>query len=312
MAKAIAKTETKELDLSPEEKKRLFDPEVSGMDSDLEQPRMDFPRLIKILQSENQWKWFGKNEVSPSDYGKLFFNKGEEAGCHADLMDSIEGTILKVERGCIIFTDDKKREIVSKQPDMIPPSCRDVWISENSPYVYQNQSRVTVALHSAVETLEMLKARSDGDMGVEMPLAVILLKGSSYGQVFELWKQMTDLMKDDSYWSTVSSKDRKGILKSLFKLTVKTEKLINEDSLEYYSPIVNLSLNTAQEALSFEQLVINLDEFPFYGAKAVEIVETGGVVDPKYAKSRKVLEGMEQKEDPEEITPEEVEKKTIQ
>lgn len=262
MTKAIKKAD--KMELSTEDSKRLFNPAVSGMDENLEGGRMDYPRMLKVLQSDKQWKWFEKGMISPEDYGKLFFNKGEGGGVHDDLMDSITGTILRIEQGAMIFTDDTKSSVVSRRAKIIGTQQKDEWLKKNSPYIYQNQNRITLSLKSAEETYEMLRSRSEGDLKVEMPLVVVTLKGTSFGQVFEVWKQMDALMKNSDAYKDRTVQEQSHVLKSLFTLTVRTKKEVSEENREYYSMSCEVKLNNPAEALGFERLVQELDEFPYF------------------------------------------------
>lgn len=318
MAKAIAKTETKELEsLSEKDRGRLVNPEVSGMDEEMEQPRIDYPCRLSVLQNSNQSKWFPKGEFDlERDGGKLFFNKGEESTMIEDFMDSIEGTILKMEWGTCIYENEEEQEdnnVLSRQPGTIGTKDQEQWLYDNRPKQFQNRVRVTISLLSAEETLKALKTRQLGDEDVEMPLVSVELKGSSYGVGYDIRGYMDAILRESAQYDSLSSKDRRSILKSLFRVKFWTEKEINEKKRVFYPYHAEVSLNSISEALAFEPLLIELDEFPFFGAKVKSVEVEAEVVDPKYAKNRETLKKIKTREvsseeKKEEITPAEVEK----
>jgi hypothetical protein len=177
---------------------------------------------------------------------------------------------------------------------------QEQWYEENEGKSYQNRVRLTLSRKGAEETYAMLKARADGDMDTEMPLFSLYLKGASFGEVFSIWNQMSDLLKTEKFWSYKSASERKGVLKSLYRLKITTKKEQNEKKQEYYRYVCEVSLGDVTEALRFEKLIVELDEFPFFGKK-VETVSDHS----KYDKAQSVLADVE-KQKKEERNKEEV------
>jgi len=308
--KKIAKK--KKFELTPDQESRLVNPEVSGMDKSMERggkaPRM---QMYKIFQSDKQYKWFEDDaNVSPKDYGKIIPSllKGSEGLLtRLDLMDLVEGTILRVEQGAVVYLDEQGRKVPQyRLPEIVPSAERDAWLEKNAPLEYYNASRVVFSRYSAKETYELLEKLVHEDE-VENPLSVIELSGTNFGRIFDIWKQMVDLLKTDKFWSQRSRDERRGVLKSLYTIKFMSKLEKSETGNEYYVWDVGVGLNSVDEALAFEKLVIELDDFPYFGEK-LNTVEAEVVADSNKeqskAKAREVLSEVENAKQAERATKE--------
>ena len=221
-----------------------------------------YPSVINILQSDKQYDAFGDGDnITKKMYGKLFVRT--DSNTTKNLVDSVEGTIVKIERGYEIRNEDNKIE--ESGYGFLKATEKDEFVEKGFKPI--NMVKVLLALGSFKEVdkkMTVLKKKIEDGVLVEKedyPFAVAVVKGSSFGNWFTVEKAMQDLANE--YFKRPLNQ----LPIIAFKLKVTSKKEEGTD-FTYYSMDFEVLANDADEALRFEPYLLEAkDQNLFYKVK---------------------------------------------
>jgi len=204
-----------------------------------------YPRSVNILQSDKQYEAFTDGDnITKKMYGKLFVRG--DINKTSDLVDKIEGTMIKVEKGY---------EIRNGENGIEESGYGFLSATQKAEYTEQglkpiNMVKVLIGLEDAETTnkkmVELKKKMDAGEIVTsnDYPFALVVVKGSSFESWFNVEKQMQDLANE--YFNRPLSQ----IPIIAFRLVVTSNKEEGE-GFTYYSMDFDVKPNDPKEALAF-------------------------------------------------------------
>jgi len=249
-----------------------------------------YPSSVNILQSDKQYEAFSDGDnITKKMYGQLFVRT--DSNTTEDLADSIEGTIIKIERGYEIRNGENKIE--QSGYGFLNALEKNEW--EEKGFKPINMVKILLALGD-FKTVDgaMAKLKNKVDSGelpkkADYPFCVVAVKGASFGNWFSVEKGMQDLA-NEFFKKPVSQIPVVG-----FNLVVKSSKEAGSD-FTYYCFDFEVKPNDPEEAINFTKYLLEAkDQNLFYKVKErVEDDEYGAMKETEQAVE--IVEGEE--EDP--------------
>ena len=247
MAKELAKVDQADMD-------KLIGLGVTGHDIGA---GSIYPSSVNILQSDKQYEAFEDGDsITKKMHGKLFIRR--DSNKTSDLVDEIKGTIIKIERGYEIrVRDAEKHRIAESGYGFLNSIEKDEYAAQGLKPI--NMVKVLLATGDAKETkkaMDDLNAKMASGKQVsnaEYPFAVVVVKGSSFGNWFNVEKMMQDLANEHFM------KPLNQLPVIAFKLIV-TSKKEEGDGYTYYSMDFNVEPNDPAEALEFSPYLLEAKE----------------------------------------------------
>ena len=213
-----------------------------------------YPSSVNILQSDKQYEVFEDGDsITKKMYGKLFIRR--DSNKTTDLVDEIKGTMIKIERGYEIR--DAENKIVESGYGFLNTIEKDEYAAQGLKPI--NMVKVLLATGDAKETkkamddLNAKMASGKQVSNVDYPFTVVVVKGSSFGNWFNVEKMMQDLA------SEYFMKPLNQIPVIAFQLVV-TSKKEEGDGYTYYSMDFNVEPNDPAEALEFSPYLLEAKE----------------------------------------------------
>lgn len=244
MAKELAKVDQADMD-------KLIGLGVTGHDIGA---GSIYPSSVNILQSDKQYEAFEDGDsITKKMYGKLFIRR--DSNKTSDLVDEIKGTMIKIERGYEIR--DAENKIVESGYGFLNSIEKDEYAAQGLKPI--NMVKVLLATGDAKETkkaMDDLNAKMASGKQVsnaDYPFAVVVVKGSSFGNWFNVERMMQDLA-NEHFMKPLSQ-----IPVIAFKLIV-TSKKEEGDEYTYYSMDFNIEPNEPAEALEFSPYLLEAKE----------------------------------------------------
>lgn len=244
MAKELAKVDQADMD-------KLIGLGVTGHDIGA---GSIYPSSVNILQSDKQYEAFEDGDsITKKMYGKLFIRR--DSNKTSDLVDEIKGTMIKIERGYEIR--DSENKIEKSGYGFLNSIEKDEYAAQGLKPI--NMVKVLLATGDAKETkkaMDDLNAKMASGKQVsnaDYPFAVVVVKGSSFGNWFDVEKMMQDLANEHFM------KPLNQIPVIAFKLIV-TSKKEEGDEYTYYSMDFNIEPNEPAEALEFSPYLLEAKE----------------------------------------------------
>jgi len=246
-----------------------------------------YPSSVNILQSDKQYEAFEDGDnITKKMYGKLFIRR--DSNKTTDLVDEIRGTMIKIERGYEIR--DTENKIVESGYGFLNTIEKDEYGVQGLKPI--NMVKVLLATGDSKETkkaMDELNAKMASGKQVsnaDYPFAVVVVKGSSFGNWFNVEKMMQDLANEHFL------KPLNQIPVIAFQLIV-TSKKEEGDGYTYYSMDFNVEPNDPAEALEFSPYLLEAKEqHLFYKVK--EKVHDGmdveDVEEPKQIEEPEVVD----------------------
>jgi hypothetical protein len=209
-----------------------------------------YPSSVNILQSDKQYEAFEDGDnITKKMYGKLFIRR--DSNKTTDLVDEIRGTMIKIERGYEIR--DAENKIVESGYGFLNAIEKDEYGTQGLKPI--NMVKVLLAAGDSKETkkaMDELNAKMASGKQVsnaDYPFAVVVVKGSSFGNWFNVEKMMQDLANEHFL------KPLNQIPVIAFQLVV-TSKKEEGDGYTYYSMDFNVEPNDPAEALEFSPYLL--------------------------------------------------------
>jgi len=244
MAKELAKVDQADMD-------KLIGLGVTGHDIGA---GSIYPSSVNILQSDKQYEAFEDGDsITKKMYGKLFIRR--DSNKTSDLVDEIKGTMIKIERGYEIR--DAENKIAESGYGFLNSIEKDEYAAQGLKPI--NMVKVLLATGDAKETkkaMDDLNAKMASGKQVsdaDYPFAVVVVKGSSFGNWFNVEKMMQDLA-NEHFMRPLNQ-----IPVIAFKLIV-TSKKEEGDEYTYYSMDFNIEPNEPAEALEFSPYLLEAKE----------------------------------------------------
>jgi len=244
MAKELAKVDQADMD-------KLIGLGVTGHDIGA---GSIYPSSVNILQSDKQYEAFEDGDsITKKMYGKLFIRR--DSNKTSDLVDEIKGTMIKIERGYEIR--DAENKIAESGYGFLNSIEKDEYAAQGLKPI--NMVKVLLATGDAKETkkaMDDLNAKMASGKQVsdaDYPFAVVVVKGSSFGNWFNVEKMMQDLA-NEHFMRPLNQ-----IPVIAFKLIV-TSKEEEGDGYTYYSMDFNIEPNEPAEALEFSPYLLEAKE----------------------------------------------------
>lgn len=276
----------KELSVTEDQMDRLVSVGYTG--HDIGASNM-YPSVVNILQSDKQYEAFSDGEdITKKMYGKLFVR--DDTNTTEDLKDEIEGTVIKIERGYEIRNEENGIE--ESGYGFLDALEKDEYEAQGFKPI--NMVKVLLVLGSfsqvdkAMKSLKNKLETGESTSKKDYPFAVAVVKGSSFGNWFDVEKAMQDLANEHFH------RPLNQIPTVAFKLVVKSKKEEGE-GYTYYSMDFEVKPNDAEEAINFTPYLLEAkDQNLFYKVKervsddfdsmketeqALEDVQEGEVVD---------------------------------
>ena len=159
-----------------------------------------YPSIVNVLQSDKQFKAFPDNKASElvDNYGKLFIRT--EHNVLGDLVDTLDGTIVKVERGWEAYNKEGKieesghsflkgdmKQALEENYGETPKNMVKVLFS---PYDFQTTSIKLDALNAKINNNEAL-VKSD------YPFVIAVVKGDAFGSWIECEEEMNRIAAEE-------------------------------------------------------------------------------------------------------------------
>ena len=221
-----------------------------------------YPSVVNVLQSDKQYEAFSDGEeITKKMYGKLFVRT--DSNTTKDLVDSIEGTMIKIERGYEIRSGENKIE--ESGYGFLSAIEKQEW--EEKGFKPVNMVKVLLALGDYKEVdkkmAELNNKISNGEVPskADYPFCVVAIKGSSFGNWFNVEKGMQDLA-NEFFKKPISQIPVVG-----FKLVVKSSKEEGSD-FTYYALDFEVKPNDPEEAINFTKYLLEAkDQHLFYKVK---------------------------------------------
>lgn len=241
-----------------------------------------YPSVVNILQSDKQYEAFVDGDsITKKMYGKLFVRT--DSNKVEDLVDSIEGTVVKIERGYEIRSGENKIE--ESGYGFLDAIEKGEWEEKGMKPV--NMVKVLLALGSFTQVdkkMQELKnkvSRGETPSKADYPFCIVAVKGASFGNWFNVEKGMQDLANEHFH------RPLNQIPTIAFKLIVKSAKEEGSD-FTYYTFDFDVVANEAEEAINFTPYLLEAKTQPlFYKVKERinreevfdEMKETAGIVE---------------------------------
>lgn len=213
-----------------------------------------YPSSVNILQSDKQYEAFEDGDsITKKMYGKLFIRR--DSNKTSDLVDEIKGTMIKIERGYEIR--DTENKIAESGYGFLNSIEKDEYAAQGLKPI--NMVKVLLATGDAKETkkaMDDLSAKMASGKQVsnaDYPFTVVVVKGSSFGNWFDVERMMQDLASEHFM------KPLNQIPVIAFKLIV-TSKKEEGDEYTYYSMDFNIEPNEPAEALEFSPYLLEAKE----------------------------------------------------
>jgi hypothetical protein len=213
-----------------------------------------YPSSVNILQSDKQYEAFEDGDsITKKMYGKLFIRR--DSNKTTDLVDEIRGTMIKIERGYEIR--DTENKIVESGYGFLNAIEKDEYGAQGLKPI--NMVKVLLATGDSKETkkaMDELNAKMASGKQVsnaDYPFAVVVVKGSSFGNWFNVEKMMQDLANEHFL------KPLNQIPVIAFQLIVTSNKE-EGDGYTYYSMDFNVEPNDPAEALEFSPYLLEAKE----------------------------------------------------
>lgn len=221
-----------------------------------------YPSSVNILQSDKQYEAFEDGDsITKKMYGKLFIRR--DSNKTSDLVDEIKGTMIKIERGYEVR--DTENKIAESGYGFLDSIEKDEYAAQGLKPI--NMVKVLLATGDAKETkkaMDDLSAKMASGKQVsnaDYPFAVVVVKGSSFGNWFDVERMMQDLASEHFM------KPLNQIPVIAFKLIV-TSKREEGDGYTYYSMDFNVEPNEPAEALEFSPYLLEArNQHLFYKVK---------------------------------------------
>src|SRR5690606_5474411 len=237
-----------------------------------------FPPIINILQSDKQYDAFEQEDaenITKKMYGKLFIRTNDRKNKFADLVDAVEGTVLKIETGYEILEKEENStsfKVVASGTPMMNKQRKEQWMYNNPEKRLRNM--VKIILCPGLDPDEVRTQVAEG----EMPFILLVIKGSAWGRWFDTQKEMDAMAMASTVYGHKKSSQ---LLVSAFSFVVTSTKEKNNDGIEYYVPMVKVSLNDPEVAFGFKDFVFQLKDLSlFYKvAEKIEAEQTAEISD---------------------------------
>ena len=247
-----------------------------------------YPSSVNILQSDKQYEAFEDGDnITKKMYGKLFVRK--DINKTSDLVDKIEGTMIKIEKGYEVRDNDNK--IIESGYGFLNAMEKDEYAERGLRAI--NMVKVLLAMKDSEETAKAMEslnekiARGEKVTNADYPFAVVVVKGASFGNWFNVEKQMQDLANE--YFLKPLSQ----IPVIAFRLVITSQKE-EGDGYTYYNMDFDVKPNEPEEALKFSPYLLEAKEqHLFYKVK--ERIN-GELVSPET--SAKIIEEFEEIKEP--------------
>jgi len=277
MAKELAKVDQADMD-------KLIGLGVTGHDIGA---GSIYPSSVNILQSDKQYEAFEDGDsITKKMYGKLFIRR--DSNKTSDLVDEIKGTMIKIERGYEIR--DAENKIAESGYGFLNSIEKDEYAAQGLKPI--NMVKVLLATGDAKETkkaMDDLNAKMASGKQVsdaDYPFAVVVVKGSSFGNWFNVEKMMQDLA-NEHFMRPLNQ-----IPVIAFKLIV-TSKEEEGDGYTYYSMDFNIEPNEPAEALEFSPYLLEAKEqHLFYKVKEKvhDDMDVEDIEEPKQIEEPEVVD----------------------
>jgi len=277
MAKELAKVDQADMD-------KLIGLGVTGHDIGA---GSIYPSSVNILQSDKQYEAFEDGDsITKKMYGKLFIRR--DSNKTSDLVDEIKGTMIKIERGYEIR--DAENKIAESGYGFLNSIEKDEYAAQGLKPI--NMVKVLLATGDAKETkkaMDDLNAKMASGKQVsdaDYPFAVVVVKGSSFGNWFNVEKMMQDLA-NEHFMRPLNQ-----IPVIAFKLIV-TSKKEEGDEYTYYSMDFNIEPNEPAEALEFSPYLLEAKEqHLFYKVKEKvhDDMDVEDIEEPKQIEEPEVVD----------------------
>ncbi len=246
-----------------------------------------YPSSVNVLQSDKQYEAFEDGDsITKKMYGKLFIRR--DSNKTSDLVDEIKGTMIKIERGYEIR--DAENKIVESGYGFLNAIEKDEYGAQGLKPI--NMVKVLLATGDAKETkkaMDDLNAKMASGKQVsnaDYPFAVVVVKGSSFGNWFNVEKVMQDLANEHFL------KPLNQIPVIAFQLIV-TSKKEEGDGYTYYSMDFNVEPNDPAEALEFSPYLLEAKEqHLFYKVKerVHDDMDVEDIEEPKQIEEPEVVD----------------------
>jgi len=209
-------------------------------------------KYLSILQSSGQSQYFTDGEqIAIKDYGKLFlYEKGIDLGTE-DLLDSVEGTIMRITRGYKIlgYKLNKKGEKIPDRQNVIRSGKgifkdKESYMKNNPEEYIENQVVIILALYDPQKTVNMVVAG-------EAPFIRYNVAKSAYGATFTLKSEMDKAIAKVPVYGKTNSNN---VESEVFILVIKTKKVRNDNQQEYYVPTFQVKVNKPEVALNYRPI----------------------------------------------------------
>lgn len=277
MAKELAKVDQADMD-------KLIGLGVTGHDIGA---GSIYPSSVNILQSDKQYEAFEDGDsITKKMYGKLFIRR--DSNKTSDLVDEIKGTMIKIERGYEIR--DAENKIAESGYGFLNSIEKDEYAAQGLKPI--NMVKVLLATGDAKETkkaMDDLNAKMASGKQVssaDYPFAVVVVKGSSFGNWFNVEKMMQDLA-NEHFMRPLNQ-----IPVIAFKLIV-TSKKEEGDEYTYYSMDFNVEPNEPAEALEFSPYLLEAkNQHLFYKVKEKvhDDMDVEDIEEPKQIEEPEVVD----------------------
>ena len=253
-----------------------------------------YPSSVNILQSDKQYEAFEDGDsITKKMYGKLFIRR--DSNKTSDLVDEIKGTMIKIERGYEVR--DAENKIAESGYGFLDSIEKDEYAAQGLKPI--NMVKVLLATGDAKETkkaMDDLSAKMASGKQVsnaDYPFAVVVVKGSSFGNWFDVERMMQDLASEHFM------KPLNQIPVIAFKLIV-TSKKEEGDEYTYYSMDFNIEPNEPAEALEFSPYLLEAKEqHLFYKVKEKVHgdIDIEDIEEPRQIEEPEVVEEMDIEEE---------------
>jgi len=277
MAKELAKVDQADMD-------KLIGLGVTGHDIGA---GSIYPSSVNILQSDKQYEAFEDGDsITKKMYGKLFIRR--DSNKTSDLVDEIKGTMIKIERGYEIR--DAENKIAESGYGFLNSIEKDEYAAQGLKPI--NMVKVLLATGDAKETtkaMDDLNAKMASGKQVsnaDYPFAVVVVKGSSFGNWFNVEKMMQDLANEHF----MRPLNQIPVIAFKFIVTSKEEE---GDGYTYYSMDFNIEPNEPAEALEFSPYLLEAKEqHLFYKVKEKvhDDMDVEDIEEPKQIEEPEVVD----------------------
>jgi len=215
-----------------------------------------YPSVLNVLQSDKQYDAFSDGDsITKAMYGKVFIRTDENTT--KDLKDSIEGTILKIERGFEIRENDGK--IIDSGHGFLDNDKKKEFLTMG--LRPKNMVKVLLSTYSYEKTMEMMTAINEGKENLkkgDYPFCIVVVKGSSFGSWFDVEDGMKSIAKE------VYDKPISNVAVPSFKLEVSGEKFSSDEYGDYYGFKFDVKPNDPDDAVKFMTFAMEMKDFSMF------------------------------------------------